>query len=109
MKHSLEALPVREVMPGFCARFIHSENVTLAYWNVDRGADLPSHSHAHEQIVNALEGVFNLVVDGVVHELRRGDVFVIPSHVVHSGRALTSCRLLDVFYPVREDYRAAGP
>lgn len=26
-------------------------------------------------------------------------------HVPHSGRALTDCRVIDVFYPVREDYR----
>ena len=34
-----------------------------------------------------------------------GQVFVIPPDVPHSGRALTRCRVLDVFAPVREDYR----
>ena len=30
---------------------------------------------------------------------------VIPGGTPHSGRALTACRALDVFSPVREDYR----
>jgi quercetin dioxygenase-like cupin family protein len=107
MKHSLDDLPIREVMPGFRARFIHGDNVTLAYWNVERGAQLPAHSHPHEQAVNVLDGVFELVVDGTPHVLRKGDVFTIPGNAVHAGRALTSCWLLDVFCPIREDYRTA--
>ena len=79
--------------------------MTLAYWDVAKGAVLPPHSHRHEQVINVLDGVFELVVDGMTQPLRKGDVFTIPGNAVHSGRALTSCRLLDVFYPVRDDYR----
>ena len=34
-----------------------------------------------------------------------GDVLVIPGDAKHSGRAHTGCRILDVFSPVREEYR----
>ena len=37
--------------------------------------------------------------------LTPGTVALIPSGVRHSGRAVTDCQLLDVFHPVREDYR----
>jgi quercetin dioxygenase-like cupin family protein len=37
--------------------------------------------------------------------LAAGDVVVIPGGVTHSARSLTPCRILDVFSPVREDYR----
>ena len=30
---------------------------------------------------------------------------MIPPNAVHSGRAVTELRLMDVFSPVREDYR----
>ena len=37
--------------------------------------------------------------------LKNGDVIVIPSNIPHSGRALTKCILMDVFSPVREEYK----
>jgi len=95
-----------EVFPGYTARFIHTDNMTFAYWFVIEGATVPEHSHINEQFVSVIEGIFELVVDGVPHELERGKVFVIPPNVKHSGRAVTACRLLDVFYPVREDYKS---
>ncbi|RMH14945.1 MAG: cupin domain-containing protein [Gemmatimonadetes bacterium] len=94
----------REVLPGYRARFVHSERTTHAYWEIDGGVPLPEHAHPHEQIVNMLEGEYELSVGGEAHVLRAGDVLVIPPGVPHSGRSLTDCRILDVFAPVREDY-----
>jgi len=65
------------------------------------------HAHHHEQVVNMLEGEFELVVDGTPHRLKPGDVLAIPGNAPHSGRAITRCRILDVFWPIREDYRFA--
>jgi quercetin dioxygenase-like cupin family protein len=52
-----------------------------------------------------LEGVFQLTVAGEAVILRPGAVLVIPSNVRHSGLAITDCKLLDIFNPVREDFR----
>ena len=105
--HELDGIEEREPMPGFRGRFIHSAAMTFAYWSIDDGATLPEHSHPQEQVAHGLEGEFELTVDGETTVLRPGDILVIPSNVVHSGRAITACRILDVFHPVREDYRAA--
>jgi hypothetical protein len=32
-------------------------------------------------------------------------IALIPGGVMHGGKTLTACRALDVFTPVREDYR----
>ena len=45
------------------------------------------------------------MVDGTPHVLNAGDVFVVPPDVPHTGVARTPCKILDVFAPVREDYR----
>lgn len=101
----LSSIPERQPVPGFHGRFVHTDTMTFAYWDIDQGAAIPEHSHPHEQVVNPLEGELELVVAGEPHVLRPGSVYVIPGGVPHSARAITSCRVLDVFQPVREDYR----
>ncbi len=102
---ALKDIEEKEIVPGYRAKFVHSENMTLGFWEVDQGAALPEHSHPHEQIANVLEGQFELTVNDEPRVLEPGMIAVIPGGVPHSGKALTSCRLMDVFYPAREDYK----
>ena len=100
----------RTVIAGFHGRFVHSATMTFALWDIDAGALLPEHSHHHEQVVHLYEGEFELTVEGEPILATPGTVFAIPPNARHSGRALSACRIMDVFYPVREDYRdGAGP
>ena len=102
---ALKDIEEKEIVPGYRGKFVHSENMTLGFWEVDQGAALPEHSHPHEQIANVLEGRFELTVNGEPRVLEPGMVAVIPGGVPHSGKALTSCRLMDAFHPAREDYK----
>ena len=102
---NLDEIEAREVAPGAKARFVHSEKMTLAYWNIQPGAGVPEHTHPHEQVVNVMAGEFELTVDGETQRLGPGSVVVLPPHVVHSGEAITASRIVDVFCPVREDYK----
>jgi quercetin dioxygenase-like cupin family protein len=95
----------REIFPGFKARVVHSARVSESWVEADAGASFPEHQHPHEQVVNVLEGELELVVAGVTHRLTPGQIFVIPPESPHAGRALTNCRVLDVFSPTRDDYR----
>ncbi len=102
---SLADLETREPIPGYRVNFVHSDTMTLAYWDIEAGAAMPVHSHPHEQLSSPIEGSFELDLDGEVRVVGPGDVAVIPPDVPHGGRALTHCRILDTFHPVREDYR----
>ena len=104
-KIELNSIEEKEIVPGFFARFVHSENMTIAYWNIKAGSSLPAHSHHHEQISSMIKGEFELTVDGTPHLLKPNDVFVISSGIPHSGKAISDCKIIDTFYPVREDYR----
>ena len=95
----------REVIPGFVGRFLHSDKMTFALWEIAAGARLPEHAHIHEQVVHLYEGELEMTVDGQTRRLSSGDVFAIPANIRHSGHAITDCRVMDVFCPVREDYR----
>jgi len=102
---NLNAVKETEMVPGFWGKFAHSANVTLATWHVESGASLPPHAHPHEQVTTLLEGLFELTIAGEKHLLEPGMVAIVPSHVQHSGKALTACRILDVFYPLRSEYQ----
>ena len=95
----------KEIVPGYQGRFIHTEKMTIAFWEVEAGAVMPLHHHVHEQVSQVLEGKFELTVDGVTHCYEPGTIVVIPSNIVHGGMALTPCKLLDVFSPLRTEYQ----
>ena len=100
-----EGLIFSELLPGAQVRFVHSENMTFAEWKFNPNTQLPEHSHKHEQITKVISGTFELVSDDEINLLQSGDSAIIPPKAIHSGRSITSCIIVDVFYPVREDYK----
>ncbi len=102
---NLSKIPSKEIMPGYHGKMVHSQEMTWAFWDVEEGATVPEHNHVHEQIMHVVEGTFEFTVDGNTDVYKPGDVVVIPSNVPHSGKALTPCRLMDVFSPSREEYK----
>ena len=102
---ALKDIPPREIMPGFRGRFVHTKAMTLAYWEIDAGSELPTHSHPQEMVINFMEGLFELTVANETRQLVPGDVVVIPGDVPHSGKAIEDSRIIDVWHPPREDYR----
>lgn len=66
---------------------------------------MPEHSHPHELVINIIEGELELKAGAEVQTMKPGQVAVLSGNVPHWGKAVTDCRIIDVFYPVREDYR----
>ncbi|MFI5170838.1 MAG: cupin domain-containing protein [Chitinophagales bacterium] len=102
---NIDDLTQREVAPGFFGKFIHSEKITVAYWEVKQGAEIPFHDHVHEMMVNVIEGKLELTIGDKTEIIQFGTVGIIPSNVPHKAKAVTDCKIIDVFYPVREDYK----
>lgn len=92
--------------PGFSAQFFPGENVMVSLVTVEALADLPAHSHPHEQLIVLLKGELDMVIGDEPLTLKTGDTVAIPGNVPHSAFAKTACELLDIFTPVREDLLA---
>lgn len=102
---NLNTLPSKELMPGYHGKMVHGNQLTWAFWTVEKGAVVPEHQHPHEQIMHVVEGDFEFTLDGETKICKPGDIVHIPSNLPHSGKAITPCKLIDVFSPVREEYK----
>lgn len=105
MHLKLAEITPKEIMPGYHGKLVHTETMSLAFWDVDQDAKVPEHSHMNEQVMHVIEGEFQLTLEGETKTYHPGDIVVIGSYKKHSGKALTACKLLDVFSPPREEYK----
>jgi quercetin dioxygenase-like cupin family protein len=95
-----------ELAPGVSARPLFGEGAMLNLIEFEPGSTVPLHSHEHEQLGIVLQGVQVLIVDGEEHPLEPMQGYVLPGGVEHSAYCGPDGALvLDVFRPVREDYR----
>jgi quercetin dioxygenase-like cupin family protein len=91
---------------GVVGRPLFGAGSMLNMIEFEPGAVVPLHSHPHEQLGLVLRGMQALVVEGVAHELGPMEGYVLPGGVEHSAYCGPDGALvLDVFQPVREDYR----
>jgi quercetin dioxygenase-like cupin family protein len=100
-----DRLETTEAIPGFFGKVCHTDSMTFVLWTIKKGAKLPEHRHVHEQVAHILSGEFEITVDGQAHRMTAGMLGSVPSNAPHSGIAITDCQILDVFHPIREDYR----
>lgn len=105
MHLNLATIPSKEIMPGLHGKLVHTKNMSIVFWDVDKGAEVPEHSHMNEQVMHVIEGEFEFSLNGDTKVYQPGDIVVIAPYKKHSGQALTPCKLMDVFSPVREEYK----
>jgi quercetin dioxygenase-like cupin family protein len=101
---TFQSIPAKEVAPGFFSKLIHTQNNTINFIEVKAGCALPLHQHVHEQCSFVIEGKFEMTVGDDTRILDAGLFATIPSNMLHGGKALTDCKLIDIFSPVRQDY-----
>ena len=94
-----------KVMEGLFGKFFHSKTMTVVQWRFESGASLPNHTHVHEQITMIIEGTLELTIGDTIKTLTAGDIISIPSEISHGGRAKEKTLALDMFHPVREDFK----
>ena len=101
-----DSAAARALLPGVSIRATAGDALMLSVVTFDPGAEVPDHAHPHEQMGVMLAGRLEFTIGGRTEVLEVGDIWRIPSNVPHRARALDGPAIaLDVFHPVREDYR----
>jgi quercetin dioxygenase-like cupin family protein len=94
------------IFPGVTVRTCSAEKMMVSIAELEPNAVVADHSHPHEQVGMVLQGRAIFYIGDEQKTLQPGDVFRIPGNVVHRVVALDELfRAIDVFNPIREDYR----
>ena len=93
-----------QIWEGISGPVFHSKQATFGHFTLDEGCDLPEHSHPHEQWTHLIEGELEFTIGDQTSLLKPGMTAFIPSEVPHSAKAISKCKVIDCFLPVREDF-----
>jgi quercetin dioxygenase-like cupin family protein len=106
-KHFIElnAIEWQQMAPGVRRKIMtYDEKMMMVRVEFETGGIGILHQHYHVQVTNVESGVFEVEIDGLKKILRSGDVFHVPSNLLHGAVCLEAGVLIDVFTPMREDF-----
>ncbi|MSP22976.1 MAG: cupin domain-containing protein [Dehalococcoidia bacterium] len=100
-----------EMFPGVTRRtLVSGANATLVEIRLAAGAEVPEHTHTHEQAGYVAAGRIAIrfgAADAASEELRelaQGASYLIPGDEPHCVRALEATTLVEAFAPVRAEF-----
>jgi len=104
--YSASDWPEVEAATGVQRRVVScGSDVMVVQFRIGAGAEVPAHSHPHEQVGHVVSGRMQFRIGDEVRELGPGEGYAVPGGVVHGALGVTECIAVDSFHPVREDYR----
>jgi quercetin dioxygenase-like cupin family protein len=101
----LPSAKTRDIFHGVRGRYAHAARFTVGEIDLAAGAVVASHQHPHDQFSYVVAGEVEFTIGGETQVMKAGTVAIIPGGTPHGCRAVTACRLIDAFTPMREDYR----
>lgn len=94
------------IFPGVEIFTTHGQHMMLSLVEMQPHAVVEEHQHPHEQMGLMLEGQAEFFIGGERRLVSAGEMWRIPGGVPHRVVAGDRpVRALDVFYPIRDDYR----
>ena len=103
--HRWSDVAPQQLTPHIVRQFISTDAITIGRFQLTAGGVVPRHAHHHEQVSSVLSGRLRFVFDDREVEVGAGGVLQIPGHVPHEVHVIEDTLVIDVFSPVREDWR----
>ena len=102
--HRWATVPVENMTEAVSRQVVHSDTMTIARLRLGKGAIVPRHSHANEQISTIESGRLRFIFDDGETVVSQGESLQIPGGVAHAVEALEDSVALDLFSPPRADW-----
>ena len=97
-------IPSEQLSPTTARRYLSTERVTIARFELKRGGVVARHSHENEQVTSVLSGSLKFRFNGQEVIVSAGEVLQIPSWLEHEVDVLEDTVAIVVFSPVRQDW-----
>jgi quercetin dioxygenase-like cupin family protein len=82
----------------------YDANLMMTKVAFEKGGIGALHHHFHTQMAYIESGIFEIEVAGEKKILQKGDVYYIPSDVIHGAVCMEDGVLIDIFTPMRQDF-----
>jgi quercetin dioxygenase-like cupin family protein len=82
----------------------YNETMMLTKVQFATGAIGTLHQHPHTQVAYVSKGIFDIDIEGVIKRLHAGDVYFVPSGLIHGAVCVEAGELIDIFTPMRADF-----
>lgn len=67
---------------------------TLTLFAFDAGQGLSEHTAPFDAVVQVLDGTAAVTIDGTVHQVKNGEMIIMPANIPHSLRAEVPFKML---------------
>lgn len=99
----------RKLAAGMHTQIFAGDKSMLSIVTVEPDAMGEMHQHPEEQWGLVLEGSATRYQGEIQFEIKKGDFYRTPPHVMHTMKAGSQgVRVLDIFAPIRDDYLKPG-
>lgn len=93
-----------QMNPLVTRQYVSGVKTTLARLVLKKGAHVPQHQHANEQVSHVVKGALEFVLSEGRVAVRAGEILCIPPNALHEVIALEDSVALDMFTPRRQDW-----
>ena len=102
----VKELKAKKVLEDSTLRVVVNKKTMVSFFEFGPNTTImPKHKHPHEQIGVVVEGSVKMVVGGETKILKVSEGVIIPPNVEHEASPLEPVtKMIDFFYPIREDY-----
>ena len=101
---SFQTAIVEKLSDKISRQYFYGQNEMIARFVLKKGAVIPKHNLASEQISYILSGSVKVTTNDTVYMVSSGEVLIIPPNVPYMFEALEDTIDIDVFSPPRQDW-----